>query len=107
MTFLSTEASRTRGSPITLALFNFGVSGARSVGYTSFEDDITIGLQLYQAVALRHDAIVARGVQGRREFTVNLPNSTEISQLFRFGPPPTPVSVTIFRGHRLLSLIHI
>lgn len=101
MTFLNTESSRTLGSPITLALFNFGESGSRSIGYTSFETDLTVGAQLYTAVPLRHDAIVARGISGRREFTVNIPNSTEVSRLFRFGPPPSPVSVTIFRGHRL------
>lgn len=101
MTFLETEASRTLGSPITLVLFNYGPNGALSLGYTSEEQERTLNGVFYEPVPLVHDAIKARGVEGRSEFNIRLPNETDASLLFRFGPPPTPVSVTVFRGHRL------
>lgn len=94
------DSSRLLGSPVTLLRFSFGENADEQLGYTNNEQDITFGGLLYEAVALDRDSIKFRGINGRNEFTVRIPNDTEISNMFRFFPPPFPVSLTVFTGHR-------
>jgi len=94
------DSSRISGSPVTLLRFQFGPGAGQIRGYTNNESDITFDNVLYEAVECDRDAIKYRGISGRREFTVTLPNDTEISQLFRFHPPPNPVSLVVLSGHR-------
>lgn len=94
------DASRTLGSPVTLLRFSFGETADQLVGYTNAEEDIVFGGLTYQAVPCDRDSVRYRGINGRSEFTVRIPNDSRVSQLFRFHPPPFPVSLTVFSGHR-------
>lgn len=97
MTFASRESSRAKGHPVSLLRFTYGENVV--AGYTDHELELTVAGQLYRPVPMEHDAIRMRGLSGRNEFTVRVPSDTEVSQLFRFAPPPTPVAVAIFQGH--------
>ena len=100
MTFTIIDTSRTKGSPFLLLLFRYGVEADQIEAYTNNETPIVFAGNTYQPVPLDTDAIRARGVNGKNEFTVRLPNDTAISKLFRFFPPPAPVGLTIYQGHR-------
>jgi hypothetical protein len=100
MSFLDTDQSRTLGSPYLLLLFRYGPESDQVYAYTNNESTILFGGNAYEPVPLDTDAIKSRGVNGKSEFSVRLPNDSEISRMFRFFPPPYPVSLTIYQGHR-------
>lgn len=100
MSYLDQEATRLSGSPVTLIQFQFGPNITNVLGYTNNETDINFEGVTYLATPMDVDAIKTRGVSGKAEMTIQLPNDSEISRLFRFVPPPNPVSVFVRRGHR-------
>lgn len=100
MTYNLIDQSRTKGAPVILLLFKYGVGGSLTLGYTNSESPITYNSVNYIPVPLDTDAIKSKGVSGKTEFSIRVPNNSEISELFRFFPPPDPVTVTVFYGHR-------
>lgn len=100
MSFTLIDKSRIMGSPFILMLFRHGENGERVHGYTNNESEIVFDDITYEPVPLESDSIRSRGANGKNEFSVKLPNSSEVSKLFRFFPPPNPVSLVIYQGHR-------
>jgi len=100
MSYLEQEATRLSGSPVTLILFQYGPNITDVYGYTNNETDVLFDGITYQATPMDVDAVKTRGLSGKAEMTIQLPNDSEASRLFRFAPPPNPVSVFVRRGHR-------
>lgn len=99
MTYSAVDQSRTRGTPVVLVRFSYGPGGAQSLLYTNHSDVIRFNSQDYQPVPLDVDAPRAMALSGQYEYTIKMPLDSEIAQLFRFYPPPDPVTVVVFYGH--------
>lgn len=100
MTYSLIDRTRTKGSPVVLLLFRYGTGGSQVLSYTNSESTLDHDGIAYRPIPLDLDSIKSKGVAGKTEFSIKVPNDSEISQLFRYFPPPDPVTVTVFHGHR-------
>ncbi len=89
----STEGSR----PIELYEFSLGSTFFR---YTSAEDEITIGADVYTPLAIARGKIVQGSDQSNRNLTVTMPASNELAQEYVTVPPGQKVGLNIFRYQR-------
>lgn len=99
MTYSAVDQSRALGAPVVLLRFNYGPGGSLRYLYTNYSDVIRFESQDYQPIPLDVDAPKAMALSGRYEYTIKLPLDSEVAQLFRFYPPPDPVTVVVFYGH--------
>lgn len=89
----STEGSR----PIELYEFMLGSTPFR---YTSAEDEITIGADVYTPLAIARGRIEQGSDQNNRNLTVTMPTLTDLAQEYIAVPPGQKVSLNIFRYQR-------
>jgi uncharacterized phage protein (TIGR02218 family) len=89
----STEASR----PIELYEFAMGSTFYR---YTSAEDEITIGSDVYTPLAIARGKTEQGSDQNSRSLKVTMPASNELAQEYVDVPPGQKVSLNIFRYQR-------
>lgn len=89
----SPEASR----PIELYEFSLGGTPFR---YTSAEDEITIGVDVYTPIAISRSKIEQGSDQNNRTLTVTMPTSMTLPQQYISVPPGVKVSLNIFRYQR-------
>lgn len=89
----STEGSR----PIELYEFMLGSTPFR---YTSAEDEITIGADVYTPLAIARGKIEQGSDQNNRNLTVTMPTLTTLAQEYIAVPPGQKVSLNVFRYQR-------
>ena len=89
----STEGSR----PIELYEFSLGGTPFR---YTSAEDIITIGADVYMPLAIARGKIVQGSDQNNRNLKVTMPTLTDLAQEYIDVPPGQKTSLNIFRYQR-------
>lgn len=100
MAFSLFEISRTRGSPVELYRFRYGVFDTDAYCYTSGESSREhLGLT-YKPLPIERGKIVSTSEgNSQTSLDINLPGSAEICQLFRVSAPAGQITVTIFQGH--------
>ena len=93
------ETSRDRGQPVELYKFVYGEAEGRVYRYTNADQQMTVDGEVYKALPLQRDKIKTKGRGEGVEITVEVPLSSEISELFRIFPPGFVVALTIRQGH--------
>ena len=96
-TYDQLESSVEGSRPIELYEFSLGSDFFR---YTSAEDEITIGADVYTPLAIARDKIVQGSDQGTRNLKVTVPTSTALAQEYIDVPPGQKVGLNIFRYQR-------
>jgi uncharacterized phage protein (TIGR02218 family) len=112
MTYSGNETSTEGGRPVEIYVFTTGGTIQR---YTSAEDEVTVGVNTYEPVAIRRSDTADGPEEREHDFTFELPSSDEVAQLFagvltgdrtrvtvsRYhrGDTPTPEVVVIFDGY--------
>lgn len=100
MAFSIFETSRTRGAPVELFLFRYGIYAEDVYCYTNGEREIEHDGYVYKPVPLKRSKIsVATGETGKQALEVNMPGHAEVAQMFRVSAPSSRVSLTVFQGH--------
>lgn len=91
------ERSNYDGIPTTLYEFALGTNIWR---YSSGEQSVTVGGQMYEAVPISDSGIVQSGDVQADDFIVTMPANNEFAALFRATPPSEGVVVTVRRLNR-------
>jgi hypothetical protein len=89
----SVEASR----PIELYEFSLGSTFFR---YTSAEDELIVGTDVYTPLAIARGRIEQGSDQNNRNLSVTMPASNELAQKYIAVPPGQKVGLNIFRYQR-------
>lgn len=97
MSFDSLEVSQEAGRPVELFTFSMPLQTFR---YTSAEDDIVVGGETFEAIAIKR----ARVVQGQEvrntTLTLEMPSDLELPAQYVLAAPSKPARVLIQRFHR-------
>lgn len=97
MSYDSLETSIESGQPIECYRF---IAGSMQRFYTSAEDEQTIGAQAYTPKAIQRGNVSEGQDKRESDFSVTLPTSDDIAQLFVGTLPGVRVQLTVFRFHR-------
>ncbi len=98
MSFDSFETSIEGGTPAEVYQID---AGGTSYYYTSEEQDVTLGIQTYTAVAgLQREELTAGRTKREADFKFKLPTSDAVGQLFTGQLPGFRVRVRVSRFHR-------
>ena len=97
--FRQYEESLEGGKPISLFRFQYGTGNEDYYCYTDAEIDTWYEGLLYKAVPISRDAIRTTGTLDKTSLRVQLPNRTELGDLFRSRPPSYTVRLDILDGH--------
>lgn len=100
MAFRFFETSRSRGSPVELFRFRYGVFDSEVHCYTNGEQPyVHMGLT-YKPLPLKRSNIVASTDNGGKgSLEIKLPRDAEVSEMFRVSAPSRQITVTVFQGH--------
>lgn len=100
MAFSIFEISRSKGAPVELFRFRYGVFDTDAYCYTNGEQPREhLGLT-YRPLPIRRGKIVSTSEgSSQTSLDVDLPGSAEVCELFRVSAPPGVVTLTIFQGH--------
>jgi uncharacterized phage protein (TIGR02218 family) len=93
-TFPDFEESAEGSEPIETYAF---AVGSDAFNYTSADENLTIGVTLYQAETISHSAITEGGDRRNRTVTVKLPTTNSLAASFIEIPPGQTATVSIFR----------
>lgn len=96
-TFDQLESSQEGSNPFELYEF---ILGGVSFFYTSAEDEITVGLNVFTPIAISRGKLGQSGDQSTRTLTISMPTETAISQKYRKIPPGEKAVVNVFRFQR-------
>lgn len=100
MTYATQEASLRGGAPFELYMFH-------RIGqcwyYTSADQPFTFNGNTYQPVVISRGEIQITDENEAASVEVSMDSALSIVQPFVAGAPPTPIWLTIFRGHRTES----
>lgn len=100
MAFSFFETSRSRGSPVELFRFRYGVFEGEAHCYTNGEKPVTHMGLTYLPLPLKRSNIVASTDNGGKEaLMINLPGDAALSEMFRVSAPSGQVALTVFQGH--------
>ncbi len=95
--FDTLESSQESSKPIELYEFVVGTDEFR---FTSAEDDITIGSDVYTATAIARSRIEQGADQANRTLKVTMPSFEALAQLYVTVPPGEKARVNVFRFQR-------
>lgn len=95
--FDTLESSGEASRPIELYEFSMGSTFFR---YTSAEDELTIGIDVYAPLAIARGRIEQGSDQNNRNLSVTMPASTALAQEYVTVPPGEKVGLNIFRYQR-------
>lgn len=95
--FDTLESSVQDSRPIELYEFTLGATTYR---FTSAEDDLTVGGDVYTATAIARGRVELGSDQANRNVVVTLPSSTALAQQYVEIPPGQRCTVNIFRYQR-------
>ena len=90
------ERSNYDGMPVTLYEFKLGGTSWR---YASSETNISYGGVTYEGIPISDEGITQSGDAGNEEFTVSLPKSAAVTNLFNGTPPSEQVMLVVRRKH--------
>jgi len=97
-TYDTLESSLELGRPVEL--YRFAI-GSEEYLYTTSEDEIPIGLEIFTPESIRRNSTVAQGRDERqRELTITLPASNPFASQWKEVAPGLPGFVTIIRVQR-------
>lgn len=100
MAFNFFETSRSKGSPVELFRFRYGVFDSEAHCYTNGETPYThLGLTYKPVPLKRTDIVSSTDNTGKSSLEIKLPGDSEISQMFRVSAPSGRITVTVFQGH--------
>lgn len=100
MAFGFFETSRSRGAPIQLFRFRYGVFADEAFCYTDGEREYTHMGLTYKPLPIKRTSFVTSAEKGSGQpLQVSLPGNTDICQLFRVSAPPGQITLTVFQGH--------
>jgi uncharacterized phage protein (TIGR02218 family) len=91
------EASAAEGSPVELFRF---LRGGQAWAYTSADAEMTHGGHTYRPVPIYRGAIERGEESGSGNVSVQMDSRLSLPRTLMLGMPPTPLWLTIFRGHR-------
>lgn len=105
MSFGEFEASGDRGEPIELYLFIYGSGAGQFIGYTDAEQPLTRfepavnAVVTYAPIPIASGKITSSGTLDRQNLTVAFPENAALTDLFRYRPTSSVVSLIKFQGH--------
>jgi len=97
MSYGSFETSTESGQPVEVYKF---VLGSLSFYYTSAEDTVTLGIQSYTPNGTKRDKVTAGAENRQTQFSVTMPTSDPLVQLFIGSIPSVRLRMTVYRFHR-------
>ncbi|MDX0622898.1 hypothetical protein GOD54_23650 [Sinorhizobium medicae] len=100
MSFSLFETSRSKGAPVELYRFRYGVFETDAFCYTNAEKPIVHMNLTYMPISLKRGKIISSTENGSKTpLELFLPASAGICDLFRVTAPPGQIALTIFQGH--------
>lgn len=100
MGFRPFEISRTRGAPVELFRFRYGVLETDAFCYTNGEKEIEHQGLTYWPIPIKRGKIASSSEDsGKTSLDITLPGNALVADLFRVTAPPGNIGVTIFQGH--------
>lgn len=96
MSFAAKEISREDGQPIEFYKF---VLGSTAFRYTTAEDEITLGADIYVPTGISRERILMGSEQKQDVITVTMPTNKQPATQFISVVPGQPVFLTILRQH--------
>ena len=97
MTYEASEDSVRDGFPVELYKF---VIETNNYTYTSQEDEIVDGLDVYEATEIQRGELSFTGEVNKSDIKISLKRNLPIALQFLSQPPPVPVLLYIYRYHR-------
>lgn len=100
MAFGFFENSRSKGSPVELFRFRYGVFDSEAHCYTNGETPYThLGLTYVPLPLKRTDIVSSTDNTGKSSLEVSLPGDSEVASMFRVSAPSGKIALTVFQGH--------
>lgn len=104
MAFEDFEGTRTKGKPVDLYFFRYGIGDLDFYAHTDHHEDVTVTLPIYGSVTftplpIKREAIKSSGTLDKSAINVSTKRDADVAELFRVYPPTTPVSLIIRQGH--------
>lgn len=91
------ESSKESSQPVELFQF---IKGSDEFRYTSGEDELTVGGDVYTPIAIARNQIVQGSDQANRNLIVTMPTTVSLAQEFIDRPPGEKVTVNVYRLQR-------
>ena len=99
MTFEEKASSRNAGRPLTLYYFKYGTEPNAFFAYTDSEEKIVYEGVTYNPIPITMGNITASGNLDKSTFTISVPKTAGLAELFMFYPLGSTVSVIVRQGH--------
>lgn len=93
------EKQRSNYDSIPLAMYEFSL-GENYWRYNSIDQDVTFQDKVYKGLSIKHSGIVQSGEVQNDDFTVSLPASEPVAQLFIATPPSEPIYLIVRKKNR-------
>jgi hypothetical protein len=99
MSYGEIESSVDSGEPVLLFEFRYGELDSHAYRYTDAEEDLDFLGKTYTAVPIECGEITASGTLDKATLTVNIFEGSGLTDIFRFRPPSSIVTLIVRHGH--------
>lgn len=103
--FNAQETSRAEGRPIELYFFRYGPEPDDYLSYTDAEKSVKatfdpdLGPVIFTATPIQHSEITVSGSLDKATITVNMPETSDLTDMFMESPPSQEVTLDIWEVH--------